>query len=90
MKWGQLQAAFPRDKLALLRYGLSLDGQQLLAAQVDWQNPEQLRFERGEKAPDPTHVRAGRAVRDRAQARAHRPRQPGQPAHRSVALPGAA
>ena len=39
-----VQAAFPRDKLALLRHGLSLDGQRLLPAQVDWQNPEQLRF----------------------------------------------
>ena len=39
-----VQAAFPHDKLALLRHGLSLDGQQLLPAQIDWQNPEQLRF----------------------------------------------
>ena len=29
---------------ALLRHGLSLDGQALQPAQVDWQNPEQLRF----------------------------------------------
>jgi 23S rRNA pseudouridine2604 synthase len=27
-----------------LRHGLSLDGQPLKTAQVDWQNPEQLRF----------------------------------------------
>lgn len=40
----QVQAVFPVDKLALLRHGLSLDGQALLPAQVDWQNPEQLRF----------------------------------------------
>ncbi|MDO4769910.1 MAG: pseudouridine synthase [Brachymonas sp.] len=40
----QVQAVFPPDKLALLRHGLSLDGQALLPAQVDWQNPEQLRF----------------------------------------------
>jgi len=39
-----VQAVFPREKLALLRHGLSLDGQELLPAQVDWQNPEQLRF----------------------------------------------
>ncbi len=38
------QAAFPRDKLALLRHGLSLDGRALKPAQVDWQNAEQLRF----------------------------------------------
>lgn len=39
-----VQAHFPADKLALLRHGLSLDGEALLPAEVDWQNPEQLRF----------------------------------------------
>ena len=39
-----VQAAFPRERLALLRHGLSLDDQPLRPAQVDWQNPEQLRF----------------------------------------------
>jgi 23S rRNA pseudouridine2604 synthase len=39
-----VQAAFPADQLALLRQGLSLDGEPLKPAQVDWQNPEQLRF----------------------------------------------
>lgn len=39
-----VQAVFPREKLAILRHGLSLDGQPLLPAQVDWQNTEQLRF----------------------------------------------
>ena len=39
-----VQAAFPREKLAILCHGLSLDGQELLPAQVSWQNPEQLRF----------------------------------------------
>ncbi|HSV54193.1 MAG TPA: pseudouridine synthase, partial [Burkholderiaceae bacterium] len=38
------QAAFPTEQLARLRHGLSLDGQPLKPAQVDWQNPEQLRF----------------------------------------------
>lgn len=38
------QAAFPREELARLRHGLSLDGQPLKPAKVDWQNPEQLRF----------------------------------------------
>jgi len=38
------QAAFPRELLAKLRHGLSLDGQPLKPAKVDWQNPEQLRF----------------------------------------------
>ena len=40
----QVQAVFPAEKLALLRHGLSLDGQALRPARVDWQNPEQLRF----------------------------------------------
>ena len=39
-----VQAAFPRERLALLCHGLSLDGQPLRPAQVSWQNPEQLRF----------------------------------------------
>jgi 23S rRNA pseudouridine2604 synthase len=39
-----VQAALPAAALARLRHGLSLDGQALKPAQVDWQNPEQLRF----------------------------------------------
>ena len=39
-----VQTVFPADKLALLRHGLSLDDQPLKPAQVDWMNPEQLRF----------------------------------------------
>ena len=39
-----VQSVFPPDKLQLLRHGLSLDGQPLRPAQVEWQNPEQLRF----------------------------------------------
>ena len=39
-----MQAAFPAAQLARLRHGLSLDGQPLKPAQVEWQNPEQLRF----------------------------------------------
>ena len=39
-----VQAVFPREQLARLRHGLSLDGKALRHAQVDWQNPEQLRF----------------------------------------------
>ena len=39
-----VQTAFPREAMALLRHGLSLDGQALKPARVDWQNPEQLRF----------------------------------------------
>lgn len=39
-----VQAVFPADKLRLLRHGLSLDGQALKRAKVEWQNPEQLRF----------------------------------------------
>ena len=39
-----VQSSFDPSKLALLRHGLSLDGQSLKRAQVDWQNPQQLRF----------------------------------------------
>jgi len=39
-----VQRAFPADRLALLCHGLSLDGQALKPAEVEWQNPEQLRF----------------------------------------------
>jgi 23S rRNA pseudouridine2604 synthase len=39
-----VQSVFPAHKLALLRVGLSLDGQPLQPALVEWQNPEQLRF----------------------------------------------
>jgi 23S rRNA pseudouridine2604 synthase len=39
-----VRAVFPPAMLARLRHGLSLDGQALRPAQVDWQNPEQLRF----------------------------------------------
>jgi 23S rRNA pseudouridine2604 synthase len=39
-----VQSVFPKDQLALLRHGLSLDGQALKHAKVEWQNPEQLRF----------------------------------------------
>ena len=39
-----VQSVFPPDKLQLLRHGLSLDGQALKPARVEWQNPEQLRF----------------------------------------------
>ena len=39
-----VQAALPPAQLQRLRHGLSLDGQPLKPAQVEWQNPEQLRF----------------------------------------------
>lgn len=39
-----VQAVFPPAMLARLRLGLSLDGQALKPARVEWQNPEQLRF----------------------------------------------
>jgi 23S rRNA pseudouridine2604 synthase len=39
-----VQSVFPASQLALLRHGLSLDGQALQHAKVEWQNPEQLRF----------------------------------------------
>jgi len=39
-----VQSALPADKLSLLRHGLWLDGQPLKPAQVEWVNPQQLRF----------------------------------------------
>jgi len=39
-----VQSVFPKELLAKLRHGLSLDGKPLKPAQVEWQNPEQLRF----------------------------------------------
>jgi 23S rRNA pseudouridine2604 synthase len=39
-----VQSAFPAAQLRRLHHGLSLDGQLLKRARVDWQNPEQLRF----------------------------------------------
>ena len=39
-----VQAVFPPELLERLRHGLSLDGQPLKPAKVEWQNPEQLRF----------------------------------------------
>jgi 23S rRNA pseudouridine2604 synthase len=39
-----VQSVFPAERLKLLRHGLSLDDQPLKPAQVDWMNPEQLRF----------------------------------------------
>jgi 23S rRNA pseudouridine2604 synthase len=39
-----VQGVFPPERLAWLRHGLRLDGQALKPAQVEWQNPEQLRF----------------------------------------------
>jgi 23S rRNA pseudouridine2604 synthase len=39
-----VQDRFPQDRLQLLRHGLELDGAALQPAQVQWQNPEQLRF----------------------------------------------
>jgi len=39
-----VQSVFPKAQLERLRHGLSLDGKPLKHAQVEWQNPEQLRF----------------------------------------------
>ncbi|WP_019703541.1 pseudouridine synthase [Paracidovorax oryzae] len=39
-----VQSVFPAGQLARLCHGLSLDGQALKPAKVEWQNPEQLRF----------------------------------------------
>jgi len=39
-----VQAALPEAALARLRHGLQIEGRRLRPAQVQWQNPEQLRF----------------------------------------------
>lgn len=39
-----VRSVFPAAQLARLRHGLQLDGKPLRPAQVEWQNPEQLRF----------------------------------------------
>lgn len=39
-----IQSVFPQASLRLLRHGLSLDDKPLRPAEVDWQNPEQLKF----------------------------------------------
>ena len=41
---GNVQERFAAAQLARLRHGLTLDGAALEPAQVQWQNPEQLRF----------------------------------------------
>ena len=41
---GDVQSRLPASQLARLRHGLTLDGEPLQPAQVQWQNPEQLRF----------------------------------------------
>lgn len=40
----RVQGQLPKDKLALLNYGLELDGQKLKPAKVEWLNENQLRF----------------------------------------------
>jgi 23S rRNA pseudouridine2604 synthase len=40
----RVEGILPREKLALLNHGLSLDGRMLKPAQVSWQNQDQLKF----------------------------------------------
>lgn len=40
----RVDGRLPKEKLALLNYGLSLDGKALKQAEVSWQNQDQLRF----------------------------------------------
>jgi 23S rRNA pseudouridine2604 synthase len=48
VQWGErsldVRSVFPAAQLARLRHGLSLDGQPLKPAEVEWENAEQLRF----------------------------------------------
>jgi len=86
-----VQAVFPAAQLQRLRHGLSLDGQPLKPAKVEWQNPEQLRFvlTEGKKTPDPPHVRASGPESRGPQAHPHGARAAGPDAGRHLALPGA-
>ena len=61
---GDVQRVVPHAALARLRHGLSLDGQALKPARVDWQNPEQLRFvlTEGKKVVGLKRVRIGRVI----------------------------
>jgi 23S rRNA pseudouridine2604 synthase len=79
-----VQAQFPLEKLNLLRFGLSLDGQPLKRAQVDWQNPEQLRFV--QEATDSPDVRSRRAACHFPEASAHRTRDVGAASDWAVAV----
>ncbi|MFO1531960.1 MAG: pseudouridine synthase [Kiritimatiellia bacterium] len=83
----RVQGGLDDRGLALLRHGLSLDDQPLKPAHVEWINSDQLRFRphRGQEAPDPPHVRAGRPARRRPQARPHRQHRPRPPARGPVA-----
>ncbi len=57
-----VQSVFPLDKLKLLRHGLSLDGQSLKHAKVEWQNPERTEssgFEAGAHRPGDAGQPAG-------------------------------
>ncbi|MBA2483304.1 MAG: rRNA pseudouridine synthase [Nitrosomonas sp.] len=40
----RIEGSLSKENLALLNYGLSLDGRALKPAQVNWQNKDQLRF----------------------------------------------
>lgn len=40
----RVEGELPRERLELLRHGLSLDGKRLKPAQVEWINEDQLRF----------------------------------------------
>jgi 23S rRNA pseudouridine2604 synthase len=81
---------FPPAQLARLRHGLSLDGQPLKRAQVDWQNPEQLRFvlTEGKKRQIRRMCEQGRPEGGGPQAHPHRPGGAGATAGGAVALPG--
>ena len=73
--------------LKLLNFGLSLDGKALKRAEVVWQNRDQLCFAaRGQEAPDPAHVRAGRPQGHRLEARPRRQRAAGRAADGAVAI----
>ncbi len=87
-----VQAVFPKELLERLRHGLSLDGEPLKPAKVEWQNPEQLRFvlTEGKKRQIRRMCELVGLKVVGLRAHPHGRVTPGQPARRPVALPGTA
>jgi len=63
----RVQGKLSENALALLNFGLSLDGRAAQAREVSWQNRDQLRFilREGKNTPDPPDVRTRRPEGDR-------------------------
>ena len=80
--WCAWKGSVPPPDLRTLHHGLALDNKPLRPAPVRMAESATncVHFERRPQAPDPAHVRTGRAEGHGLEARAHRPRGPGRPA----------